>query len=158
MADVAEPALTEPERNALTTRQPAPRTIGTGPGALREQGRAWHFTRMDEAVPLPRTREEHGARRFGRPWAVVGVADRGPSLEPACRGVRIDPRAAVKDAVVLLVVGEAVDEGVSDLARVGEVAAVVDQVCGVADRPDTTGQRTSAGRARGAGGSASGRF
>ena len=87
--------------------------------------RCGSFAWMDETMLLPRAPEEDGARFLGRPWAVVVGANRGPSREPACGRARVDTRSAARDALVLLVVREAVHEGIADLPRAREIATVV---------------------------------
>src|SRR5690348_11994443 len=52
-------------------------------------------------------------------------ADHRPPLEPPGRRARVNTRSATRDALVLLVVVEAVDERIADLARTREIATVV---------------------------------
>src|SRR3954447_16776062 len=53
------------------------------------------------------------------------LADGGPTLEPSRRRARVDARRAARDALVLLVILEAVNKGISHLTRAREIAAVV---------------------------------
>ena len=98
---------------------------GSRVGVASSVWRAWCFARMDEAVPLPRGAQEHRARKLRRTWAVVVLANRGPSLKPSRGGEGIDARSPARDALVLLVVLKAVHEGIAHLACAREIAPVV---------------------------------
>ena len=57
--------------------------------------------------------------------APITLADGGPALKPSSRRARVDTRRAARDALVFLVIREAVNKGIADLARAREIASMI---------------------------------